>query len=99
VEPSDLQAATNQNRIDLLRADLDLCFTFADLAKTEFAMHHRTTAKRILAKAEKGFAAISRMLPDVGDGREKNAIGKKLAELHTRLDSEQQRLNSENAAA
>jgi hypothetical protein len=39
------------------------------------------------------------MSPDVGDDRERNAIGKRLAELRTRLDSEQQRLNSENAAA
>ena len=38
IKLSDLQAATEQNRDNFLKTDLALCFTFADLVKTECEM-------------------------------------------------------------
>jgi len=87
---SDLQAATNQNRIDFLQTDLGLCFTFADLAKTEREIGDRDAAHRILEKAETGCAAIARFLADVENPDEKNEITQKLLELRARLDAEQE---------
>jgi hypothetical protein len=53
---SDLEAATNQSRVDFLQTDLALCFTFADLAKTEYQSGDRDAARSILEKAEIGYA-------------------------------------------
>jgi len=37
-KPPDLHAATEQHRVNFLQTDLALCFTFADLVKTECEM-------------------------------------------------------------
>jgi hypothetical protein len=85
---SDLQAATDLNRVDFLRTDLDLCFTFADLAKTEREIGDRAAATRILEKAETGYATILRISADVKKADQKHEIAQKLAELRARLDGE-----------
>jgi|SRR5581483_252154 hypothetical protein len=86
---SDLEAATNQSRVDFLQTDLALCFTFADLAKTEYQSGDRDAARSILEKAEIGYATIAGFLGDVENPDQKSEIAKKLAELHAGLDKEQ----------
>ena len=91
---SDLQAATDQNRLDFLRADLGICFTFADLAKTEREIGDRAAAARILDKAEAGYATILRISADVKTAEQKCEIAQKVAELRARLDGERYCLNA-----
>ena len=86
---SDLEAATNRNRLDFLQSDLELCFTFADVAKTERQIGDRDAARRVLEKAETGYATIARFLADVENAGQKYEIAQKLAELRARLDTEQ----------
>jgi hypothetical protein len=86
---SDLEAATNRNRLDFLQTDLGLCFTFADLAKTERQIGDRDAARRVLEKAETGYATIARFLADVENADQRYEIAQKLAELRARLDTEQ----------
>jgi hypothetical protein len=86
---SDLEAATNRNRLDFLQTDLGLCFTFADLAKTERQIGDRDAARRVLEKAETGYATIARFLAEVENADQKYEIAQKLAELRARLDTEQ----------
>jgi hypothetical protein len=85
---SDLQAATNRNRLDFLQTDLAVCFTFADLAKTERQIGDRDAARLLLEKAETGYATIGRFLADVQNRDQKNEIARRLAELRARLDTE-----------
>jgi hypothetical protein len=94
---SGLQAATDQSRVDFLRTDLGLCFTFADLAKTEREIGDRAAAQRVLEKAETGYATIARMLAHVENADQKHEIEQKLTELRTRLDGEQHCLNASPA--
>jgi hypothetical protein len=91
---SDLQAAANRNRIDFLQTDLELCFTFVDLANTERQIGERDAASRLLEKAETGYANIARFLPDVENRDQKSEIEQKLAQLRVRLDTEQDWLNA-----
>jgi len=91
---SDLQAATDQCRVDFLQADLDLCSTFVDRARTEREMGDRTAAHRGLEKAETGYATILRMSADVQNPGQKNDIEQKLADLRAKLDDEQHFLNA-----
>jgi hypothetical protein len=86
---SDLQAATNRGRLDFLRADLELCFTFADLAKTERESGDGAAARRVLEKAETGYTTIARFLADVENPDHKNEIAQTLAALRATLDTEQ----------
>jgi hypothetical protein len=95
---SDLQAATDGNRLDFLRTDLQLCFTFAELAKTERQIGDRDAARRVLEKAETGCATIARFLADVENPDQKNEIALKLAELRATLDTEQDCLKRPNLA-
>ena len=61
---SELQAQSDRTRIDFLRTDLQICFTFAALAETEFEAGERDNAKRSLEDAEKGYATVSRFTTD-----------------------------------
>ena len=49
----DLQAESNQNRINFLRNELSLCFTLASVAETERNSGNNEHAKASLADAEK----------------------------------------------
>lgn len=89
----DLQAATDQSRVDFLQTDLGLCFTFADLAKTEREIGDRAAAHRVLEKAETGYATILRMSADLQNPDQKKDIEQKLANLRAKLDDEQHCLN------
>jgi hypothetical protein len=95
---SDLEAATNRNLIDFLQTDLGLCFTFTDLAKTERHIGDQDAARRVLEKAEAGYATIARFLADVKDANQKSEIAQKLAELRARLDAEQDCLERPSVA-
>jgi hypothetical protein len=88
LNPSDLKAATDRNRLDLLQTDLGLCFTFVDVAKTELRMGNRDAALHGLEKAETGYSTIVRFLADVEPGQQKLEIAQKLGELRARLDTE-----------
>jgi hypothetical protein len=89
-----LRAETEENRIDFLRTDLALCFTFIDLAKTEIETGDRDTAMRVCAKAEDGYATIARFVPEVNNPEHRNHITQRLEELRAVLDLLQQRLQA-----
>jgi hypothetical protein len=55
LESLRIQDETEQARINLIRTDLELCLTFATVAKTAFSMGHTEHAERAVASAEKGY--------------------------------------------
>jgi hypothetical protein len=90
---SELQAETEENRIDFLRIDLALCFTFIDLANTESETGERDAAIRVCAKAEDGYATIARFVPEIKNPEHRSHITQKLAGLRAFLDVLQQKLH------
>jgi hypothetical protein len=60
----DLEAQTDQMRIAFLRTDLELCFTIASLAQTEFELGHTDAAEWSARNLEKGYATFRRFLSD-----------------------------------
>ena len=57
-------AISNRNRIDFLRTELELCFTFASIAETEHKTGSPEHAKRSVADAEKGYTTLQHFLSD-----------------------------------
>jgi hypothetical protein len=55
-----LRSELERTCLDFIRADLELCLTFAALADRSFEMGHRKDAERNLANAEKGYSDMSR---------------------------------------
>ena len=93
-DPAEL-AERQRERTKFLQTDLDLCFTFADLAGTELqAPSDKEAARGVLGKAEQGYATIAGFLADVRDAEQRQVIGHRLAELRARLDGLQRRLAS-----
>lgn len=91
---AELEAAADQSRVNFLEADLDLCFTFADVAKTRRETGDRIAAHSVLEMAETGYAAILRISAHVESPDHKNHIERKLADLRAKLDNEQHLLNA-----
>jgi hypothetical protein len=58
--PQSLRAEIEQARLDFIRTDLGVCFTFATVAETAIRMGHREHAGRTLASAEKGYSDMLR---------------------------------------
>ena len=67
-------------RLDFLRTDLALSKTFVDLAITEMDIGEFDAARRVLAKAERGYAAIKRMVLNLNDPNHQNEILKRLGD-------------------
>jgi len=84
----DLQVETEEARLDFIRTDLGVCFTFADIVGTEYKMGNREHAERALAEAEKGYSALLRLIPQAkGLQREtQNELRTKLKQLRERPD-------------
>jgi hypothetical protein len=56
-----LRTELERRRLDFIRADLELCLTFAAIADTSFKLGHRKIAERNLVNAEKGYSDMSRL--------------------------------------
>jgi hypothetical protein len=83
---NDLSTQADQDRLDLLQTDLDLCFTFADLIITELGLQDREAAERLLAKAEQGYATNEYFLPMICNEGKRQALQQRLHQLRARLD-------------
>jgi protein-disulfide isomerase len=87
-----------ESTLEFLHADLDLCKTFVELAKTEAVIGQPDAAQRVLAKAEQGYATVARMLLKLDASIWQNEILKRLEALRTASDDAQQRLGIGSAA-
>jgi hypothetical protein len=87
------QDDVEQNRLDLIRTDLDVCLTFAAVAEAAYSMGHREHAARTVASAEKGYCDMLRyfsqakgLTPEV-----EKELQSKFQHLRERLDGLQRR--------
>jgi len=55
---------TNDSHAGFFKAKLDLCFTFADIAETNFRICHSESGENAMSKAELGCATAQRLLSD-----------------------------------
>jgi hypothetical protein len=82
-----LRGETEQARYEFLQSDLAICFTFADVARTELTIGDRHGAVDALERAEKGYATIHRIQSDLEREQYRNEIREKLNQLRDKLDS------------
>jgi hypothetical protein len=87
-----LISRSEEARLDFLRIDLELSKTFADLATTEMAIGELDAARRVLAKAKRGYATIQRMVLNLDDPHQQNEILQRLGELRVAIDTAHQQL-------
>ena len=74
-------------RFEFLEADLELCFTFANLVRTKLGMGYRETAEVALSRAEEGYTTILGYLARLNDREHQAKVQRRLAELRLTLDT------------
>src|ERR1700694_826271 len=87
---------TNDSHAGFFKAKLDLCFTFADIAETNFKIGHSESGESAMSKAELGCATAQRLLSDPKHAKHLTAeeiqdITVELERLRARIDGLQQR--------
>ncbi len=86
----------NDSHADFLKADLEICFTFATVAETNFRIGHSESAESAIEKAQRGFNTVQRLLSDPAHGKyltdeEIQNITAELERLRARIDEVRQR--------
>ena len=59
----------NDFHADFLKADLEICFTFATVAETNSRIGHSESAESAMEKAQQGFNTVQRLLSDPTHGK------------------------------
>jgi len=67
-DPEKIRLDAERDRLEFLNTDLDLSFTFLDVARTELLMEDTGATEQALAKAEHAHATISRLVLKVTRG-------------------------------
>ena len=81
-----------QRRLELVRADLDLCHTLAGVAETEIGLGDREHAARAFSRAARGYVEIHRLI-EQGRGWDEsvtNDLAEELANVRQELNRVQQ---------
>jgi len=93
--PSDphanLQAESDRHRLNLIKTELALCFTFSTIAARKYETGNRQTAAKSMANAEKAYETVIQFLSDPKHskhltGEERQGITAELERLRERLD-------------
>lgn len=80
----ELRAATQAGLVDFLRADLEICSTFAEVAKTE-ASSDRQHAQEAIRRAERGCEVIGQFVMRIQGATQRQEIELELSLLQCRL--------------
>jgi len=89
---ANLQAETEELRLDLIRTELETCRTFATLAATEHQIRDREAAEHCTREANKAYYTVIRFLSRVTCADERRGFETKLKELRETLDDLDQRI-------
>jgi len=89
-----LKAETQRNRYAFLTTDLEVCVTFSKMVETKLALGEPDAARRVLKKAEAGYATIRRLFPKLENADERKEIEEKLNQLRARLDALDRKLHA-----
>ena len=87
---------TNDSHAGFFKAKLDICFTFADIAETNYKIGHSESGESAMGKAEQGWSTAQRRLLDPAHAKhltneEIQDITEELEWLRARIDEVQQR--------
>jgi hypothetical protein len=88
---TNLQAESNRHRLDLIKTELALCFTFSTIAARKYETGNHESASQSMAKAEKAYKTVAQFLSDPKHskhltGGERQDIRAELERLRDRLD-------------
>jgi len=86
-----MQADSDRHRVELLKNELALCFTFSTIAARRYETGDEESAKKSLANAEKAYETVILFLSDPKHskhltGEESQHITAELERLRDRLD-------------
>ena len=89
---ADLQAKTAQHRLDLIKTELALCFTFFTIAARKYDTGNHKSAAKSMANAERAYETVIQFLSDPKHskhltGEESQEITAELERLRERLDN------------
>src|SRR5215467_6812082 len=94
---SQLRAESLKVSLDFIRTDLELLFTFADIAETGCILRHHEHAEQTLIRAEQGYANMLHLFSEMTGISPvvKAELAYKFRKLRERLDSLQNRLKTD----
>jgi hypothetical protein len=95
----DLQAKTQNTRLQFLLAELASCFIAVDFGNTELSAGNREIAEREVAHAEKGHAVVRDLLPDLDQQELRDGFEPRLRELRQEIDLLKSKLSSSSQGA
>jgi hypothetical protein len=95
----ELQARTQSTRLQFLLAELASCFIAVDFGATELSAGSRDIAEREVAHAEKGYAVVQDLLPDLADKELRDGFEPRLRELRQEIDLLKGKLSSSSQGA
>ena len=86
-----LRAESDGHRLDLIKTELALCFTFSTIAARKYETGGRESASKSMANAEKAYETVLQFLSDPKHstrltGEESRDITAELERLRERLD-------------
>src|SRR5258706_9092387 len=61
---ANLQGESNERRLDFIRTELALCFTFSTIAAQRYDTGNQESARKSMANAEKAYETVSQFLSD-----------------------------------
>jgi hypothetical protein len=64
--PNNQLPELNDSHAGFFKAKLDICFTLADIAETNFKIGYSKFGESAMSKAEEGLATAQRLLSDFG---------------------------------
>ena len=88
---ANLQAESDQHRLDFIKTELGLCFTFSIIAARKYETGNPESAARSMANAERAYETVIHFLSDPKHskhltGEEDQNITAELERLRERLD-------------
>ena len=61
---ANLQAESDQHRLDFIKTELGLCFTFSIIAARKYETGNQESAEKSMANAEKAYETVRKILSD-----------------------------------
>ena len=86
-----LQAASDQNRLDLIKTELALCFTFSTIAARKYETGNKASAVSSMVNAEKAYETVIQFLSD--PKHSKHLTGEKRLDITAELERLRERLD------
>jgi hypothetical protein len=91
---ANLKPESNRHRLNFIRSELALCFTFSSIAVRKYETGNREAAEKFMAYAEEAYETVIQFLSD--PKHFEHLAGKEIEDMRSELDRLRERLDRIN---